>query len=56
MFDVTLNTNSLIIIFFCVNKNLLSFYIQKERMKHELYGVAKECYKIFIIRLAKRFI
>lgn len=58
MFDVTLNTNSLIIIFFCVNKNVLFFYIQKEGMKHEFnrYGVAEECYKIFIIRLAKRFI
>ena len=57
MFDVTLNTNSVIIIFFCVNKNLLFFtYIQKEGMKHELYGVAKQCYKIFVIRLAKRFI
>ena len=57
-FDVTLNTNSLIIILFCVNKNLLFFYIQKEGMKHEFnrYVVAKECYKIFIIRLAKRFI
>ena len=57
MFDVTLNTNSVIIIFLlCKQKPSFFTYIQKEGMKHELYGVAKQCYKIFIIRLAKRFI
>lgn len=57
-FDVTLNTNSLIIIFFCVNKNLLFLHTKgrDETWIEPVYGVAKECYKIFIIRLAKRFI